>query len=127
MRTVKLQLTPITDSTFERQGWKKHSVEGFTNMDGFDENDDIKDDESDDVEGDTPYFWTLSIPKERNDVYAPKLVSSASDQTEELTYLGLKPGQYFLEILDFDGLGFCTTEEELEILYKALTGKVIEE
>ena len=41
--------------------------------------------------------------------------------------MGLNPGQYFVEILDFDGLGFCTTEEELEILQRALTGKYIEE
>jgi hypothetical protein len=41
--------------------------------------------------------------------------------------MGLNQGQYFVEMLDTDGLGFCTTEEELEILYRALTGKYIEE
>jgi hypothetical protein len=41
--------------------------------------------------------------------------------------MGLLPGQYYIEIMDMDGLGFCTTEEELEILYRALTNKNLEE
>jgi hypothetical protein len=43
-----------------------------------------------------------------------------------LINMGLKPGQYFVEIFDFDGLGFCVSEEELEILYYGLTKKYIE-
>ena len=76
---------------------------------------------------DKPYFWTLPLPKERNDKYAPRFVTNSSDDDTELINMGLKPGQYFTEILDFDGLGFCTTEEELEILYRSLTGKYIEQ
>ena len=82
-------------------------------------------DEGDEL--DKPYFWTLPIPKERTDKYAPRFVTNSSDDDMELRNMGLKPGQYFIEILDFDGLGFCTTEEELEILYRALTSKYIEE
>ena len=55
------------------------------------------------------------------------LVSNSSDELEALKTMGLSPGQYFVEMLDTDGLGYCTTEEELEILYRALTGKYIEE
>ena len=59
--------------------------------------------------------------------YIPMLISNASDEIEELKAMGLQSGEYFVEMLDTDGLGFCATEEELEILYKALTGKYIEE
>jgi len=124
MRKVRLQATPITDETFKRQGWSKHITNDYNGVADFIENrEDIK--EGDEL--DKPYFWTLPIPKERNDKYAPRFVTNSSDDTTELVNMGLNPGQYFIEILDFDGLGFCTTEEELEILYRALTGKYIEE
>lgn len=55
------------------------------------------------------------------------LVTNATDEVEELEALGLKPNQFFIEMLDTQGLGFCATEEELEILYRALTSKYIEE
>lgn len=124
MRKVKLQVTPLTDSTFERQGWSKHLSEDYDGLGDFVEN---REDVEPDEDVDQPYFWTLAIPKERTDKYAPRFVTNSSDENEELIQMGLKPGQYFVEILDFDGLGFCTTEEELEILYRALTGKYIEE
>tara|TARA_B100002019_G_C20795633_1_gene368734 strand:+ start:99 stop:473 length:375 start_codon:yes stop_codon:yes gene_type:complete len=124
MRKVRLQATPLTDETFKRQGWSKHITNDYNGVADFVENrEDVK--EGDEL--DKPYFWTLPIPKGRNDKYAPRFVTNSSDDTTELVNMGLNPGQYFIEILDFDGLGFCTTEEELEILYRALTGKYIEE
>jgi len=44
-----------------------------------------------------------------------------------LKEIGIKPGTFFVEIGDMDGLGFCSSEEELDILYSALTGEDIEE
>tara|TARA_B110000503_G_scaffold142616_2_gene239992 strand:+ start:3546 stop:3923 length:378 start_codon:yes stop_codon:yes gene_type:complete len=123
MRKPKLKLTPITEETFNRQGWVKHSVE---DMDMFDEPQYKKDDDDDDVSDDEPYFFTLPIPKNRIDKYAPMLVSNVSNELEELKSMRLKPGQYFIEMLDMDGIGFCSSEEELEILYKSLTGNYIE-
>jgi hypothetical protein len=124
MRKVKLQVTPITDTTFERQGWSKHLSNDYNGIGDFFEN---REDVDSEEEVEEPYFWTLPIPKDRTDKYAPRFVSNSSDDDMELISMGLKPGQYFIEILDYDGLGFCTTEEELEILYKALTGKYIEQ
>lgn len=114
--------TPITEETFERQGWTKHSA--------FDDFDDFGDEELDNIDReldeDEPYFWTLALPKERNDKYAPVLVSNSNDDLVLLQNMGLKPGQYFVEIFDLDGLGFCTSEEQLEILYYSLTKRHIE-
>jgi len=120
MRRVRLQATPITEETFKRQNWKRHLSEDFD----FEE---TEGDESDSEDDDQPYFFTLPLPKDRIDKYAPMLVSNSSDELEALKGMGLAPGQYFIELLDTDGLGYCTTEEELEILYRALTGKYIEE
>ena len=53
-------------------------------------------------------------------------VSNMNNEYGALKDLGLKPGQYFIEIMDMDGLGLCGSEEELEILYQALTGESIE-
>jgi hypothetical protein len=123
MRKPKLKLTPITEETFKRQGWVKHSVE---DVEMFDEPQYKKDNDGDDEDEDEPYFFTLPIPKNRIDRYAPMFVSNVSSDLEELKNMGLKPGQYFIEMLDMDGLGFCSSEEELEILYKSLTHKYIE-
>jgi hypothetical protein len=123
MRKPKLKLTPITEETFKRQGWVKHSVE---DVEMFDEPQYKKDKDEDEEDEDEPYFFTLPIPKNRIDRYAPMFVSNVSSDLEELKNMGLKPGQYFIEMLDMDGLGFCSSEEELEILYKSLTHKYIE-
>jgi hypothetical protein len=120
---IKLPLTPITEETFKRQGWVKHSVE---DVEMFDEPQYKKDNDEDEEDEDEPYFFTLPIPKNRIDRYAPMFVSNVSSDLEELKNMGLKPGQYFIEMLDMDGLGFCSSEEELEILYKSLTHKYIE-
>jgi|TARA_B110000967_G_C18681252_1_gene458165 hypothetical protein len=123
IRTAKLRATPITEETFIRQGWKKYLAEDFNSVDDVYEN--MDDEADDDDEG--PFFYTLPLPKGTLAKYAPMLVTNATDEVEELEALGLKPNQFFIEMLDTQGLGFCATEEELEILYRALTSKYIEE
>ena len=123
IRTAKLRATPITEETFIRQGWKKYLAEDFNSVDDVYEN--IDDEAEDDDEG--PFFYTLPLPKGTLAKYAPMLVTNATDEVEELEALGLKPNQFFIEMLDTQGLGFCATEEELEILYRALTSKYIED
>ena len=54
-REVKIPLTPITEETFFRQGWTK-----VTGADGFD----------DESEEGGHYYYTLPIPKDRDDEYA---------------------------------------------------------
>lgn len=119
MRNKEFELpqTPITEETFIRQGWIKNEV-------GEDEV--LDDDNSKSTKGEH-YYYILPLPKERKDEYAPVLSSNATDETASLKEAGLKPGQFFVELMNSDGLGFCTTEEELEILYWALTGENIEE
>ena len=112
-KEVKLNMTPITEKTFERQGWKKISVgdgEASEGEDGYDD-----------------YYFTLSLPKNRDDEFAPMFVSNSTDEGLLVKEIGLKPGQFFIEIMDMDGLGFCASEEELDVLYSALTGEDIEE
>jgi hypothetical protein len=40
--------------------------------------------------------------------------------------MGLSPNTFFVELMGTEGLGYCSSEEELEILYKVLTGGDIE-
>ena len=125
IRTTKLRATPITEETFIRQGWKRNSVDDYQSIDDLYENpEDVESGETDD---DTPFFFSIKLPKTSIGKYIPMLISNASDEIEELKAMGLQSGEYFVEMLDTDGLWFCATEEELEILYKALTGKYIEE
>lgn len=126
MKIPIIPITPLTDETFKRQGWKKFKAieiedapDGF-NLEEFDEIDEIE--ESDEID-DIPYYWTLNIPKSRKDQYSPMIISSLSDGNGK----NLKPGHYFVDIFDLDGLGFCSSEEELEILYYSLTKKNIED
>jgi len=112
-KEIKLPMTPITQNTFIRQGWKKIQA------------DDDNDEESNDVNG--HHYWTLPIPKYRDDEFSPQLISNSTDEQLILKELGLKSGQFFIEICDMDGLGFCSSEEELDILYSALCGEDIEE
>ena len=112
-KEVKLPMTPITEDTFIRQGWKKINA-----GDGMDENGN---------EEDGHYYWALPIPKYRDDEFSPMLISNSTDEQLILRELGLKPGQFFIEMADMDGLGFCSSEEELDILYSALCGEDIEE
>ena len=112
-KEVKLPMTPITEATFIRQGWKKIEAGDGMNEDGEDE--------------DGHYYYALPIPKYRVDEFTPMLISNSTDEQLILRELGLKPGQFFIEISDMDGLGFCSSEEELDILYSALCGEDIEE
>jgi hypothetical protein len=121
MREIKLPVTPITEDTFIRQGWKKHSAIDFMG----DDMNSKKSDEDDDDDESGPFFWILPIPKDRTDQHAPVLVSNMTDELGALKEFGLKPGQFFVEIMDMDGLGLCVNEEELEVLYGALTGENI--
>ena len=89
----------ITEETFERQGWEK-----------------IEEDES---EGPAGHYWILPLPKDNPSEDAPILISSMNDEWKDV---GLQEGSYVIELEDFFGLGFCESEEQLEILYRALTG-----
>lgn len=111
-KEIRLPMTPITEDTFVRQGWKKVSVDDATDDDG--------------IELDGHYYFTLPIPKDRDDEFCPMLVSNSTDEQLLTKEIGLKPGQFFVEIMDMDGLGFCSSEEELDILYNALCGEDIE-
>jgi hypothetical protein len=117
-REIKLPLTPITENTFIRQRWQKHKVGDVI------DNDDTDTDVDDDVD---VYYYALPLPKHRHDEYAPMLVSNATDETGLLKDLGLSPNTFFVEIMGTEGLGHCSSEEELEILYKVLTGEDIEQ
>ena len=101
MRPIKIPQTPITDETFVRQGWRKEV-----------------DDENSKEE---IYQWILSLPKESRDPYSLQLISTAN--TDRIP--GIAKGTYGVQLLDCNGLGSCTTEEEIEILYKTLTKKSI--
>jgi hypothetical protein len=138
MRTkeVKFPLTPITEETFERQGWRKCDVNEplFEELgEGLDDFfDEMEDDEIEEPEEpmEKPeaiaWYYTLAIPKDRNDPYCPRLVSNATDESGLLKEMGLPEGTFFVELMDWDGLGYCQSEEEIEILYKALTGTNLE-
>lgn len=117
MREIKLSMTPITEETFKRQGWVKYN----DNEEMF-----LDEDHKPSDDKDIPYFFVLPIPKDRKDPHTPMFVSNMNNEYGALKDLGLKPGQYFIEIMDMDGLGLCGSEEELEILYQALTGESIE-
>jgi len=113
-KEIKLNMTPITENTFKRQGWNKISV-------GDDEAMEDTDSGSDD------YYFSIALPKGRDDEFAPMFVSNSTNEGNLIKEIGLKPGQFFIEIMDMDGLGFCASEEELDVLYSALTGEDIEE
>ena len=136
MRTkeVKFPLTPITEETFIRQGWRKCDVneplfEEFgeeSDDDFFDETEGDEMEEPSDASEAIAWYYTLSIPKDRTDPYCPRLVSNATDESGLLKEMELPEGTFFVELMDWDGLGYCQSEEEIEILYKALTGKNLE-
>ena len=108
MMEIDFPYTPITEETFERQGWEM-VVENEVNI------------ESGELE--EFYYFVLPLPKDTPDEQAPVLMSSANDDYETLN---LKKGEYMVEIDGTNGLGLCTNEEELEILYRALTRTEIE-
>ena len=98
---VNDQRTPITDETFIKQGWERHDIED---------------------EEESYYYWVLPFPKDNPDKNAQCLVSTTDDQWDEI---GLKEGQYTVEIMNFSGLGWCDTEEDIEIVYNAITREEI--
>lgn len=104
---IEFPFIPITEETFKRQGWEKITEK--------------EDDDSDEL--DTYSYWILPLPKDNPDEECPFLISCADD---EYAQLGLNKGEYVVEIADFFGLGLCTNEEELEILYRSLTHMDIE-
>ena len=125
-KEFKLPTTPITEKTFIRQGWEKSYIgDRYINDEGFEEDAEEFEEETDEDEA---YYWTLPLPKSRReDPYAIVLTSNATDELGVVRELGLQSGSYIVEIFDSDGLGLCTNEEELEVLYRALTGEEIEE
>ena len=131
MRTkeVKFPLTPITEETFERQGWRKCDVNEPLFEEFGEDEDGMEDDEMEEpMEKPEAIAWyyTLAIPKDRTDPYCPRLVSNATDESGLLKEMELPEGTFFVELMDWDGLGYCQSEEEIEILYKALTGTNLE-
>ena len=96
------------------------------NNDFFDGMEDEEPEESIEKPEAIAWYYTLAIPKDRNDPYCPRLVSNATDETGLLKEMGLPIGTFFVELMDWDGLGYCQSEEEIEILYKALTGTNLE-
>ena len=127
-KEFKLPTTPITEKTFIRQGWEKHSVgERYIDDEGFEDDAEEFEDEEE-LEDDDAYYWTLPLPKSRkDDPYAVLLTSNATDELSVVREFGLQEGSFVVEIFDSDGLGLCINEEELEVLYRALTGEEIED
>ena len=120
MRTkeVKFPLTPITEETFIRQGWRKCDVneplfEEFgesledLNNDFFGEMEDEEMEEPMEKPEAIAWYYTLAIPKDRTDPYCPRLVSNATDENGLLKEMGLPEGTFFVELMDWDGLGYC--------------------
>ena len=134
-KEIKLPLTPITEETFIRQGWQKVDVNEplYEDLDelnndffGGMEEEEIEEPIENEKEEPQAFYYILSIPKDRTDPYCPKLISNATDENGLLKEMGLPPGTFFVELMDWDGLGYCQSEEDIEILYKALTGKDLE-
>jgi hypothetical protein len=116
-KEVKFPLTPITEETFIRQGWRKCDV----NEPLFEEfGEESDDDFFDEMEEDE-----MEEPSDASEAIA-RLVSNATDESGLLKEMGLPEGTFFVELMDWDGLGYCQSEEEIEILYRALTGKNLE-
>lgn len=97
--------TYITEETFKRQGWEKIEEEG------------------DEEEG-SYYYYILPLPKDNPSEEAPFLASCGSEDWKQIP---LPKGSYVIELGDMYGLGYCESEEQLEILYRALTGEEIED
>jgi hypothetical protein len=128
-KEFKLPTTPITEKTFIRQGWEKSYIgDRYIDDEGFEEDIEEFEDDDEEIEDDDAYYWTLPLPKTRKeDPYAVVLTSNATDELSVVREFGLQEGSFVVEIFDSDGLGLCTNEEELEVLYRALTGEEIED
>lgn len=128
-KEFKLPTTPITEKTFIRQGWEKSYVgDMYIDDEGFeDDAEEFEDDDDGGVEDDA-YYWILPLPKSRkDDAYAVVLTSNATNELSVVREFGLQEGSFVVQIFDSDGLGLCINEEELEVLYRALTKEEIED
>lgn len=96
---IEIDETPITETTFKAQGWEKKT--------------ETMDDEE-------YTYWILPLPKDNPDEDAVYLISSADDEWDELA---LPKGQFVVELFNLNGLGYSESEEQIEILYRALTAK----
>jgi len=108
---IEFPETPITEDTFHKQGWLK--------VEEIEEDDDVE-------EGGTNVFhyFILPLPKDNPDSDCKVLISNCNDEYSEI---GLPKGQYYVELDEAYGLGFCSSEEQIEILYRALTGQELYE
>lgn len=107
---IEVPETPITDDTFIKQGWERYDI---TESD----DDDVDGDDGDD-DDEFVYYWLLPLPIDNPDEFAPCLISSPNDEWDVLE---LNEGEYIVELADANGIGICLWEEEIEILYRALT------
>jgi hypothetical protein len=64
------------------------------------------------------YNYLLRLPKDSLDPNCMCLISSYNNEWKEI---GLDEGEYIVELFDSGGLGFCTSVEEVDILYYVLT------
>ena len=61
---TEFPVIPITEKTFERQGWEKHiDLDGETNLEY--------------------YYYMLPLPKDNPDENAPVFISSTNDEWED--------------------------------------------
>jgi hypothetical protein len=117
---IEFPETPITEKTFEKQGWLRvDETEG-----GFDEEEDDDDDDESNSDSITYYYYILPLPKDNPDSECKLLISNCNDEYKDI---GLPKGQYYVELENANGLGLCQSEEQIEILYRSLTGRDIYE
>ena len=90
--------TPITKKTFKHQNWIQCT--------------DVVNDV--DIE-----YWILPIPIDNPDDMATYLISSLED---DAVVLELDSGEFIVEMFGLNGLGTCSSEEQIQLLYFALTG-----
>ena len=169
IRPIQLNFigTPITDETFENQGWTKIDAqdslfddesdeyeEDFDDFDEFPEDYDKLREEHDkndtffpienpldeygigfdqfsfDMDAKYPnlgdweenyYFWVLKIPRFWPTDDCLTLISTTNDHHLP----GFEKGEYIVELYNENGIGTCQSEEQIEILYRALTGESI--
>ena len=118
---IEFPETPITEKTFETQGWLRvdEAEGGF-----FDDDEENDDEDTDGGESVTYYYFVLPLPKDNPDSECKMLISNCNDEYKDI---GLPKGQYYVELENMNGLGLCQSEEQIEILYRSLTGRDIYE
>jgi hypothetical protein len=106
---VDWPLNPITEETFVNQNWERYDEIEITKS----------------GKKDKYYYFMLPLPKDNPDDKALCLISTTNDEYEDFDFL--KKGEYLIEVEGTASLGICRYEEELAILYKALTKQNIED